>query len=163
MIITVYYEDNRDRTTIEVPDEDCEIWVENDYQQRLAAAEDKASVTRRTPQQIMDEECNRPTYNNHHAETRRHVSLDTLDPQGDTLPGAGDIETELLKNDYAELYRAIDELLPQQKELLLKVFWQEIQQLSIAQEEGVSKQALTNRLNKIYAALRKKLNSEIFS
>ena len=39
MKITVYYEDNRDRTTIEVPDEDCEIWVENDYQQRLAAVQ----------------------------------------------------------------------------------------------------------------------------
>ena len=38
MKITVYYEDNRDRTTIEVPDEDCEIWVENDYQRRLAKA-----------------------------------------------------------------------------------------------------------------------------
>ena len=163
MKITVYYEDNRDRTTIEVPDEDCEIWVENDYRQRLALAEDKSSVTRRTPQQIMDEECNRPTYNNDHAETRRHVSLDALDPQGDTLPGSDDVETEVLRRDYAELYRAIDELLPQQKELLLKVFWQEIQQLSIAQEEGVSKQALTNRLNKIYAALRKKLNSENFS
>ena len=163
MKITVYYEDNRDRTTIEVPDEDCEIWVENDYQQRLAAAEDKSTVTRRTPQQIMDEECNRPTYNNQHAETRRHVSLDALDPQGDTLAGAEDIESELLKNDYAGLYRAIDELLPQQKELLLKVFWQEVQQLSIAEDEGVSKQALNNRLNKIYAALRKKLISENFS
>ena len=27
MKITVYYEDNRDRTTIEVPDEDCEICI----------------------------------------------------------------------------------------------------------------------------------------
>ena len=29
MKITVYYEDKNSKTTIEVPDEDCEIWVEN--------------------------------------------------------------------------------------------------------------------------------------
>ena len=63
MKITVYYEDNRDRTTIEIPDEDCEIWVETDYQQRLAAAEGKTPVTRRTPQQIMDEEYSPPVEN----------------------------------------------------------------------------------------------------
>ena len=75
MKITVYYEDNRDRTVLDVPDEECEAWVETDYRQRLAAAEDKSSVKRRTPQQIMDEECNKPTNNNEHRETRRHVSF----------------------------------------------------------------------------------------
>lgn len=100
MKITVYYEDNRDRTTIEVPDEDCEIWVENDYQRRLAEAEDKSSVVRRTPQQIMDEDCNRPTYNNQHAETRRHVSLDALDPMGDTVIGTEDVEPDFCEDEY---------------------------------------------------------------
>ena len=61
MKITVYYEDNRVRTTIEVPDEDCEIWVESDYQRRLAAAEDGETVYRRTPQEIMDEDFNSTT------------------------------------------------------------------------------------------------------
>lgn len=56
MKITVYYEDKTHATTLEVPDADCEIWVETDYQQRLAAAEDKSTVTRRSPQEIMDEE-----------------------------------------------------------------------------------------------------------
>ena len=107
MKITVYYEDNRDRTTIEVPDEDCEIWVENDYQQRLAAAEDKASVTRRTPQQIMDEECNKPTYNNEHRETRRHVSFDALDPMGDTLIGEDGVDLGLGPDGFEYLERAI--------------------------------------------------------
>lgn len=100
MKITVYYEDKTHATTLEVPDADCEIWVETDYQQRLAAAEDKAAVTRRTPQEIMDEECNKPTFNSHQRETRRHVSIDALDPQGDTLQGTADVETGLFDDDY---------------------------------------------------------------
>ena len=103
MKITVYYEDKTCATTLEVPDADCEIWVETDYQQRLAAAEDKAAVTRRTPQEIMDEECNKPTFNSHQRETRRHVSIDALDPQGDTLQGTADVETGLFDDDYVEV------------------------------------------------------------
>ena len=155
MKITVYYEDNRDRTTIEVPDEDCEIWVENDYQRRLTEAEDKSSVVRRTPQQIMDEECNRPTYNNQHRETRRHVSLDALDPMGDTVVGA---ESAFSEDEYADLYAALQNLLPQQKELLKKVFWEGVKQKDIAETDGVSDRAITSRMQKIYAALKKSLS-----
>lgn len=79
MKITVYYEDKNHPTTIDVPDEDCEIWIEDDYQRRLSAAEDKSSVNRRTAQEIMDEDYNKPTFNSHQKETRRHVSMDALD------------------------------------------------------------------------------------
>lgn len=160
MKITVYYEDNRDRTTIEVPDEDCEIWVENDYQRRLAAAEDKSSVVRRTPQQIMDEDCNRPTYNNQHAETRRHVSLDALDPMGDTVIGAEDVEPDFSSNDYAELYRAIEKLRPQQRELLRKVFWEDLQQVELARAECVEEHVISKRMARIYKKLKKILDQE---
>ncbi len=160
MKITVYYEDKNDRTEIEVPDEDCEVWVESDYRQRLEAAEDKASVTRRTPQEIMDQECNRPTYNCHQTETRRHVSIDALDPQGDTLQGSSDIETSLFDEDYAELYRAIKKLRPQQRELLRKVFWEEMRQIDIAREEGVAGHVIDARMYRVYESLKKKMSSE---
>ena len=94
MKIKVYYEDRRHPMIVEVPDADCDIWVETDYQQRLSAAEDKSSVDRRTPQQIMDEECNRPTYNSHQRETRRHVSLDALDADDNWISGAEDVESD---------------------------------------------------------------------
>ena len=85
MKITVYYEDKNHPLILDVPDNDCEIWIENDYRQRLSRAQDKASVTRRTAQEIMDEECNKPTFNSHQRETRRHVSLDALDLDGNLL------------------------------------------------------------------------------
>ena len=160
MKITVYYEDKYNRTEIEVPDEDCEIWVETDYQQRLAAAEDKSSVTRRTPQEIMDAECNRPTYNNQQTETRRHVCLEALDPEGDHLAGTEDVETDLFDEDYADLYRAIEKLRPQQKELLRKVFWDGAKQAEIAREEGVHWTAIEGRLLRIFARMRKELDKQ---
>ena len=160
MKITVYYEDKTCTTTLEVPDADCEIWVETDYQQRLAAAEDKAAVTRRTPQEIMDEECNKPTFNSHQRETRRHVSIDALDPQGDTLQGTADVETGLFDDDYAELYRAIEKLRPQQKELLRKVFWEDMKQRDIGKSEGVDESAVSHRLLRSYARLKKRMEKE---
>lgn len=164
MKIAVYYEDNRDRTTIEVPDEDCEIWVENDYRQRLAVAEDKASVTRRTPQQIMDEECNKPTYNNEHRETRRHVSFDALDPMGDTLIGEDGVDLGLGPDGFEFLESAIEKLRPRQRELLRKVFWEDIRQVEIARAEGVGEHVISKRMARIYAKLKEIIADEkIFS
>lgn len=160
MKITVYYEDNRERTTIEVPDSDCEIWVETDYQERLRKATDKSAVTRRTPQQIMDEECNKPTYNSHHRESRRHVSFDALDPLGDTIIGSDDIDLDLTADEYADLYRAIDKLQRRQKETLHKLFWEDMKQVEIAREEGVGESAVAQRMAAIVARLRKILDSE---
>ncbi len=155
MKIYVFYEDNRNRTPIEVPDEECAAWVERDYQKRLADAEDKSSVLRRTPQEIMDEDFNRPTYNNQHAETRRHVSFDALDPMGDTVIGAEDVELDLREVEYANLYEAIRQLEPQQQEMLRKVFWKDIKEIEIAKAEGLNRSSVSMRMVRIYSRLKK--------
>ena len=158
MKITVYYEDKNHPTTINVPDKDCEIWIENDYRRRLSAAEDKSSVTRRTAQEIMDEDCNKPTFNSHQRETRRHVSMDALDPEDKHLTDGGDILQELIKREgYEELYAAIRKLQPQQQELIRQIFWEGMKQKDIAAGDGVSERAITGRMKKIYAALKKSL------
>jgi hypothetical protein len=64
MEIKVRYENQV--TTIQVPEEDFTVMIEMDYQERCAAADDPASITRRTPQEILDTEINRPDYNNWH-------------------------------------------------------------------------------------------------
>ena len=53
--------------------------------------------------------------------------------------------------------KAIQELLPQQQDLVFKVFYQDRSIISIADEEGVSEAAVRNRLKKIYAKLKKLL------
>ena len=57
-------------TTVEIPEEDFTIMIQRDYEDRLARAEDPASVFPRTPQEIMDERFNRPDYNNWHRHNR---------------------------------------------------------------------------------------------
>ncbi|WP_231464505.1 1-deoxy-D-xylulose-5-phosphate synthase [Selenomonas sp. AE3005] len=44
MKITLYYEDKSHPTVLEVPDEECTVMVEKDYQQRLAGVEDKENI-----------------------------------------------------------------------------------------------------------------------
>ena len=158
MKITVYYEDKNHPTTIDVPDEDCEIWIEDDYQRRLSAAEDKSSVIRRTAQEIMDEDYNKPTFNSNQRETRRHVSLNAFDPCGDTLVGAEDVANEVCREDYSDLRCAISRLKPKQRDLIKKVFWENIKQNEIAKVESVSEAAIAQRMAVIYKHLKEFLN-----
>lgn len=158
MIIKLYYECKGNVTILEVPDDECEIMVETDYQQRLASTEDKASVHRRTAQEIMDEDLNKPTFNNHQRETRRHIATEVIDPDGRHISGGLDPLTALIRDEqFEELRQAIERLQPQQKELVRRVFWADEKQADIAREQGVSKAALTARMKKIYATLKKLL------
>ena len=156
MKISMYYEDKNNVTTIDVPDEECAIWVESDYQKRLESAEDKSKVDRRTPQQIMDEECNKPTFNSHQRETRRHVSLEAYDADHNLVADSFDLVEELLmKERYSDLHKAIETLCPQQKELLKKVFWEGIKQARVAESEGAGNSVISHRLERIYNRLKK--------
>ena len=56
------------------------------------------------------------------------------------------------------LLKAIDSLLPQQKELVRRVYFNNESLASIAREEGVSKMAITNRMKKIHEKLKKILS-----
>lgn len=58
-----------------------------------------------------------------------------------------------------KLKAAIETLQPQQKDLIHKVFFEGRTCTSIAEEDGVSKAAISNRLKKIYTALGKKLTT----
>ncbi len=84
MEIKVRYENQV--TTIQVPEEDFTVMIEMDYQERCAAADDPASITRRTPQEILDTEINRPDYNNWHRHWR-HTDGDAIPPRLDHKAG----------------------------------------------------------------------------
>ena len=73
-------------TTLDVPEEDFTIMIQADCAERRAAAEDPASVGPRTPQEIMDEEFNRPDYNNWHRHWR-HVDDAAVPQRLDHLRG----------------------------------------------------------------------------
>lgn len=155
MRIEVYYEDKNNPTILDVPDDQCEIWVEDDYRRRLAEAEDKSTVAKRTVQQIMNEEFNNTTFNNNQTETRRHVSFDALEELDIDFVGEQGVTIDGEK--FAELRDAIAKLKPEQQELLKKVFWEGIKQVEIAKSEGVDDSAISWRLARIYKRLKKSL------
>lgn len=92
-------------------------------------------------------------------ETRRHISLDGMAYEGDIFADTNtDIAAQFeAAEEETALHKAIQTLLPQQKELLRKVFFDRRTIVSIAAEEGVWEGAIRDRLRKIYARLKKVL------
>ena len=100
----------------------------------------------------------RQQYNNDHKETRRHVSLDGMDYEGELFVSAEDTEGETeRREDMARLFSAMEVLSPDQRELVEKVYFEERKITDIAAEENVSHVAIIRRLNRIYEKLRKNL------
>lgn len=92
------------------------------------------------------------------AETRRHVSLNKLLEAG--VPMADDICVETLAEraiDRAALVRAIEQLLPQQKELLLKVYFEGFSYADVARDEDVDRSAIRKRMLRIFEKIRKNM------
>lgn len=90
------------------------------------------------------------------AETRRHVSLNKLQEAGVSF--ADDICVETLAEqavDRAALLRAMEQLLPQQKELLLKVYFEGRSCASIARELVQNERTVRERLYRAQNRLKK--------
>lgn len=91
------------------------------------------------------------------AETRRHVSLDkllSLGAQiGDGNPSVEELTEQAL--DIAVLRRAVDQLEPQQRELLRMVYEEGRSCASIARDEGVNPRTVRERLYRAQEKLKK--------
>ena len=98
-------------------------------------------------------------FNNNRAETRRHESYSDMNDKSDKLTDKNaDIEAVVFGNIESEkLHTAIKHLLPQQKELVYKIFFKDMKIADIARNEGVSHEAVRKRLKKIYKILEKYL------
>ena len=101
----------------------------------------------------------RQQYNNDQKETRRHVSLDGMDYEGEMFVSAEDTEREAeRREDMARLFSAMEALSPAQRELVEKVYFEERKITDIAREEGVDKSAVSHRLDRIHKKLEKILD-----
>lgn len=71
-----------------------------------------------------------------------------------------DVENEVIENlEIKMLYEAIEKLLPNQKRLIQKKYFDNKSNVEIAKEEGVSEGAIRDRLKRIHANLYKELKS----
>ena len=97
----------------------------------------------------------RQQYNNDQKETRRHVSLDSMDYEGELFASAEDTERAVEhREDMARLYSAMEILSHEQRELVEKVYFEERKITDIAREEGVSHVAVRDRLERIYKKIK---------
>ena len=94
--------------------------------------------------------------NNDQKETRRHVSLDSMDYEGELFASAEDTErTVEHREDMARLYSAMEALSPSQRELVEKVYFEGRKITDIAREEGVTKQSVHERVERALKKLKK--------
>lgn len=102
-------------------------------------------------------ELDRKIYNRDQTETRRHNSVENMQEQGIQIADESvDVVSIIEKQETNQaLDKALDKLLPQQRELIQKVFFEERTMADVAREEGVSSKAIQDRVNKIKARLRK--------
>ena len=97
--------------------------------------------------------------NNDQKETRRHISLDGMDYEGELFASAEDTEREVEhREDMARLFSAMEALSPSQRELVEEVYFEERKITDIAREEGVSKQSVHERVQRALKKLEKNLN-----
>ena len=86
----------------------------------------------------------RVEYNNDHAETRRHCSLDEYDADGNLVASGVNIENEYLaREDRERLHAAIEALEPRQRQLIKSYYFKHMGLEDIARDEGISFQAVS--------------------
>ncbi|MBI6873353.1 sigma-70 family RNA polymerase sigma factor [Clostridium aciditolerans] len=156
MKIRIMY-DNKP-TYLEVPDEDFTLMIDADYEDRLSFAEDKETLTRRSPQVILDERFNKPDYNNWH-KFDRHRGMpkkpfrkdDESEDATDHMDYLPDNTHEVARNKkedyeyYCEIIRSI--LKPKHSEPFIAVYLDGMSMTEYAKREGVSKSAISHRLD----------------
>ncbi len=95
---------------------------------------------------------------NQRKETRRHTYISQMDPDDKHLSKECNYLEGILKWElHGKLFTAVEKLKPEQKELLLRVFVKRETQEKISESEGVSQQAISDRLKTIFKFLERNL------
>lgn len=170
MKLKIRYENNVDNKApitleIEVPDDECTVMIEADYQKRLENAEDKSQVTRREVQSIMDEEFNKPLYNLWHKEHRHRGNLkkqlrkddeDAGESDGiDTVADNSQDEERSRKYDYEVLCQQIRKVLKSEyADVIIAVCLDDMTPEEYAQRNGLKRDAVYKRLQRAKKKMR---------
>ena len=103
-------------------------------------------------------ELDRKEANNTRSETRRHISLSELSYEGSLFDAGIDVPEEVWARISAEALReALQKLPPAQRELIVQVYFQGRRPAEIARTEGVSRQSVSERLQRALKKLQKYL------
>ncbi|MDR3587335.1 MAG: sigma-70 family RNA polymerase sigma factor [Desulfosporosinus sp.] len=99
-------------------------------------------------------------FNINRRETRRHNSMEVMEEQGFQLADKSfDIADRYEATSTMEaINNALTDLLPQQRDLIQKMYFREMSIAQIARDEGVGESAIRDRLNRIYKKIKKFLD-----
>ena len=93
--------------------------------------------------------------NKERSETRRHQSLDAMDFEGALFSDKSDIQADFIHElEVNALYRAMEQLLPQQRELIQRVFFDGCSYADISREENVDRSAVRKRMERIIEKMK---------
>lgn len=103
-------------------------------------------------------ELDRQEANNTRSETRRHISLSELSYEGSLFDAGIDVSEAVWARITAEALReALQKLPAAQRELIVQVYFQGRRPAEIARTEGVSRQSVSERLQRALKKLQKYL------
>lgn len=170
MKFKIRYENNVDNKApitveIEVPDDECTVMIEADYQKRLENAEDKSQVTRREVQSIMDEEFNKPLYNLWHKEHRHRGNFkkqfrkdDEDVDESDGIDTVADNSQEEERNgqyEYEALCQQIHHVLKSEyADVIIAVYIDDMTPEEYALKNGLERDAVYKRLQRAKKKMR---------
>ena len=105
----------------------------------------------------IEDETHREEERTHWRARKKLNSLEEMTELGVQF-ASGDLTPEqaLIKNeDSRRLHNALSKLPAEQRELIIRVYFKGEKQADIAREQGVTRKAINNRLERIYAQLKK--------
>lgn len=101
-------------------------------------------------------------YNVDHRETRRHCSFDLYNREGNEVASDANVENEFFRaEDNKKLYDAISQLNSRQQCLIEAHYLRGRSQTEIAEEEGISPQAVHQTIERALKKLKKILNKTV--
>lgn len=155
-------------TIIDIPDNDLEVMIDFDYNSRLAVAEDKSSVERRTAQEIFDEIYNKPLYNDWHRHNNHRGTVQTpfrkdgdaedIDPL-DTVPDYSDEIERDRKAEYEATCQMIHKSVkPEYADVLIAIAIDGYTPEEYADKHGLNRDAVYKRYQRARAKMKKILS-----
>lgn len=101
-------------------------------------------------------EMDRQEHNNERCETRRHSSIQEMDPEGVVIPSDANVEQDVLSALESEaLRKAISLLTPRQQYLVMQYFFCDRTYGDLAEEEGVDESAVRHAVQRALEKMKK--------
>jgi len=162
--VTIKYDQGKRKdevVTFEIPEQEFEQMIKNDYQNRLANATNGEIVERRTVQEIFDG-MSRMDYNSWQTHKRNTLSFHNVESETDEpnlfdFPDYSQIEEIKKQEDYEEQCQVLrNSLSPKQADLMIAIVLDDVTLVEYAMKTGEEYNNVFRRYKRAEQALKEK-------